>query len=390
MQHSERKHALLSASGASRWINCTPSARLEEERPDPGSSVFAEEGTLAHEFADLELRIKTHVGDVGPRSKYRKWKTQQERLKKHKLFRNEMLDYVAIYTSYVLEQYMQACKENPGAIIKIEERTDFSYLVPEGFGTSDANIINDGVLEIVDLKYGKGLKVDALGNPQMRLYALGLLRKFDLVYDIHTVKMTIVQPRLDHIDTETLSVGELQKWSVETVKPAALRAYDGLGDQNPGSWCKWCRVKPVCRGLANHNLNLAKMEFADPHTLTDVEVVEVYKQSQLLVDWANSVATYMLDEAVQGKKWDGYKLVEGRSVRKWADEKKAIEELVKSYKKDEILNTKLKGIGDIEKLAGKGKVNHLLIKPPGKPTLAPESDKRPALGIDQAKKDFDK
>lgn len=388
--HSQRKHALLSASGASRWINCPPSARMEEEIPSKdGSSVYAEEGTLAHEFADLELRIKTHTGEIGEGTDYDRWEYQKQKHKTNALYDPEMDDYVKAYTDYVLEQFAVAKKKTVDAVLKIEERTDFSYLVPEGFGTSDANIIADELLEIVDLKYGKGLKVDACKNSQLRLYALGLLRKFDLAYDIAKVKMTIVQPRLDHIDSEILTVEELTQWAEEVVKPSADQAYEGKGDCNPGSWCRWCKVKPVCRALANHITELAKKEFADPKTLRDDELIEVYGQAGLLVDWVNSVGQHLLDGALKGKTWAGYKLVEGRSVRKWQDEGKAIEELSETYEKDQIVNTKIKGIGEIEKLVGKGGVNHLLIKPPGKPTLVLESDKRKALGVGQAKKDFE-
>jgi len=390
VEHSQRKHALLSASGASRWINCPPSARMEEDIPSKGSSSFAQEGTLAHEFADLELRIKTHTGKIGKGTDYDRWKDQKEKHKTNALYDPKMDDHVKVYTDYVLEQFAVAKKKTVDAVLKIEERTDFSYLVPEGFGTSDANIIADGLLEIVDLKYGKGVKVDAKKNSQLRLYALGLLRKFDLVYDITKVKMTIVQPRLDHIDSEILTVEELTQWAEEVVKPSADQAYAGEGDCNPGSWCRWCKAKPVCRALSNHNTELAKKEFADPKTLEDDELVAVYEQTGLLVDWANSVGQHLLEEALKGKSWPGYKLVEGRSNRKWQDEERAIEELSETYGKDQIVNTKIKGIGDIEKLVGKGEVNHLLIKPPGKPTLVPESDKRRALGVEQAKKDFGK
>lgn len=390
VEHSTRKHALLSASGASRWINCPPSARMEEKIPSKGSSTFAEEGTLAHEFGDLDLRIQTHVGKVGKGGDYQKWKEQREQFKSHELYDPEMEEYVAVYVDYVLEQYMAAKKETSGVVLKVEERTDYSYLVPEGFGTSDANIIADDVLEIVDLKYGKGVKVGAQKNSQLRLYALGLLRKFDLVYDIKKVKMTIVQPRLYHIDSEVLTVEELTQWAEEVVKPSADQAYKGEGDCDPGDWCRWCKAKPVCRALADHNVKLAAKEFADPKTLSEEELVEVYEQSGLLVDWARSLAQYLLDEALAGNVVKGYKLVEGRANRKWADEKKALEKLSKDFKLEQITNTKIKGIGEVEKLVGKAPFNglSLTIKPQGKPTLVPEADKRPAMGIAQAKEDF--
>ena len=394
VNHKDRKHALLSASGAARWINCPPSARLEEDIPSTTSS-YAEEGTLAHEFGDLKLRIKSHVGSVAAGSQYRKWSDKVKKLRKNKLYTDDMEDHVEVYVEYVLSEYYAAVKDTPDAVLKIEERTDYSYLVPEGFGTSDANIIADGTLEIVDFKYGKGVKVGAKQNSQLRLYALGLLRKFELLYDIHTVKMTIVQPRLDHIESETLPVDELIKWAEETVKPAAEQAYKGEGDCNPGDWCRWCKVKPTCKALANHNLKLAKHDFAEPKTLTDEELITVYKQIQQLQDWAGSVADHVLKEALAGKHWPGYKVVEGKSNRRWADEQKAIKRILDfsdNIELDQVVNTKIKGIGEIEKLVGKEELNKmgLLVKPQGKPTLVLESDKRPALGsAESAKKDFD-
>ncbi len=392
VQHSQRKHALLSASGAARWINCPPSARMEEEIPSKGNSSYAEEGTLAHEFADLELRIQTYIGKIGKGSPKQRLYDQKERLKKKELYDPEMDEFVKVYTDYVLEEFTAARKKTTDAVLKIEERTDYSYLVPEGFGTSDANIIGDGLLEVADLKYGKGVKVDAKDNAQLRLYALGLLRKFELIYDIDRVKMTIVQPRLYHIDSEVLTVEELKKWATDTVKPSADLAYKGEGECDPGTWCRWCKAKPVCRALADHNLELAKQEFADPKTLSIDELLKVYEQSGLLVDWASSVSQHLLKEALDGEKLPGYKLVEGRANRKWADEAKAIKVILDqndAIEMDQVVNTKIKGIGEIEKLVGKEVVSDLVVKPQGKPTLVPESDKRPAFGIEQAKKDFE-
>lgn len=390
VKHSGRKHALLSASGASRWINCPPSALMEEgQSGDSSESEYAKEGTLAHEFADLSLRIQSYTGANEPKIK---WTKEREKLRSNPLYTDDMEDHVKVYTDYVLEQWLAAKKQTPDAVLSVEEKVDFSYLVPEGFGTTDANIIADRVLEVVDLKYGKGVKVNAKGNPQGRLYALGALRKYQLFYDIDTVKITIVQPRLDHIETETISVGDLISWSEETVRPAADKAFKGEGTCNPGDWCRWCKAKPVCRAIAEHNTALAAKEFADPKTLSDKEVIEMYEQSSLLLDWANSVASYILETAKEGKKWPGYKIVEGKSNRKWADEAKALEVLQEEgFTLEQITNTKIKGIGDTEKLVGKGFLEEysLTIKPQGAPTLAPESDKRPAMGIEQAKKDFE-
>lgn len=356
------------------------------------SSVFAEEGTLAHEFADLELRIQTYTGKVGKGSQKQKWIDEKEALKDHELYNSEMDEYVAVYVGYVLEEFSAAKKKTPDAELKIEEKVDFSHLVPDGFGTCDVNIIADGVVDVIDFKYGKGVKVEARRNSQMRLYGVGALQKYDLLYDITDIKMTIVQPRLHHIASEQLSVNELTEWAVSVVQPAAEMAYEGKGDCNPGDWCRWCKAKPRCRALADSNMKLAKADFADPKTLSDEELLKVYKASGLLTEWANAVSGYILKEALDGRKWDGYKLVEGRANRKWADEKKALEVLLDrdDLKYDEVVTRKIKGIGAVEKKIGKPEFLKLdlTIKPQGKPTLAEESDKRPALGIDQAKEDF--
>lgn len=387
VNHKDRAHALLSASSSSRWINCPPSARMEDKFEDSGDSIFAAEGTLAHEMADALLRIAVGQGDA------LELKKKLESVKSDELYQSDMDEYVNIYVNYVLEQFYAASKKCKFVKLKIEERTDYSYLVPEGFGTSDANIISDGTLEIVDLKYGKGVRVDSTGNSQLRLYALGLLRAYDLAYDIDKVKMTIVQPRLWHIDSETMYISELHDWADGVVKPAAELAHRGEGNCKTGSWCRWCKAKAVCRTLAEKNLELAKLEFASPNELTDEEIIDVYERSGLLSDWVNAVSKHMLDSALAGKQWEGYKLVEGRSIRKWKDEDQAITHLTKVAKwpLGDVVNTKIKGIGQIEKLVGKKdfELMDLTIKPQGKPTLAPEDDKRPAFGIEQAKKDFE-
>ena len=385
VNHSARKHALLSASGASRWLNCTPSARLEEKFEDK-TSVFAEEGTLAHEFSDIELRYK-----LGLISK-KVYSTEIAKLRKHELYSVEMEPEVAKYVEIVMEAYNAAKQKNPDAVILVEQRLDFSHLVEQGFGTGDCVIIADGVLDVIDLKYGKGVKVDAEENPQLKLYGSGALREYELLYDIHTVRLTIVQPRLDHVSSWEISVDDLVAWGENVVKPKALKAYAGEGEQNPGEWCKFCKAKAVCRGLANENMKLAAFEFQDPHILSDKEILEIYGQLPIFQDWVNAVSSYMLDEAIKGKQWPGYKLVEGRSNRKWLDENKVIEILKKDYREDEYMVSKLAGISTIEKLVGKAnfgpKFNEFIVKPPGAPTLVPESDKRPAMGTEQAKLDF--
>jgi len=383
MAHSERKHALLSASGASRWMNCTPSARLEEHFVEEESSIYAEEGTLAHEFGDLAL--KKYAGLITTR----KYGAEVKKLKTNELYSPEMDGEVQKYVDLVVEQFRTAQKHTSDAVLSIEERLDLTSYIENGFGTGDAIIIADGTLQIIDLKYGKGIKVDAENNPQLMLYGLGSLEANELFYDIHTVEMSIVQPRLDHYSTWKISAEALKAWANKEVKPAAVKAYAGEGLQNAGYWCTFCKAAPRCSTLASANMKLIDDEFSDPHLLKDVHMVEIFNKSSQITKWINAVAGYMLKEALSGKDWPGLKLVEGRSVRKWRDEHEVME-LLSEYDDTQILNVKLKGIGDIEKLLGKKQfaeaLNDVIIKPEGSPTLVNKSDPRQELN--NAENDF--
>ena len=387
VEHSTRAHALLSASGASRWMNCTPSARLEEKFDESSTSTFAAEGTLAHEFGDVNLRFKN--GEIDEKI----LNAELKKLRKDKNYTDEMESEVDKYVTIVMEAFAVAKARTPDAKLLIEERVDFSHLVEKGFGTGDVCIVADGILDVIDLKYGKGVKVDADNNPQLMLYGSGALRNFEMIYDIHTVNLVIVQPRLDHLSEWQISTEKLIEWGEKEVRPKAAKAYQGKGLQKAGDHCKWCKVKAMCATLAAKNVKLAQHDFKDPHLLTESQIIEVYKQQPMLVDWVNSVAKYLLDEAVKGKKWQGLKLVEGRSNRKWTDEKKVQETLIENlFDEKEFTTTKLQGITAVEKLVGKSEfptiLGSLVIKPQGKPTLVPMSDKRPAMGIEQAKEDF--
>ena len=249
-------------------------------------------------------------------------------------------------------------------------------------------------MEVIDLKYGKGIKVESFGNPQLKLYGLGAYWAFEMAYEIKTVKMTIVQPRLDHISSAEETIMDLIQWGLDIVRPRAAQAYLGKGEKKAGDWCKWCKVKAMCKTLAEKNIELAQYEFKDPHLLTDSEILEVYSQIAMLTDWVESVSNYLLDQALKGKDWPGYKLVEGRSMRKWLDEDKVAKVLSEKFKDPAAyMVSKLAGIPTIEKLIGKKDfiptLGELVIIPPGKPTLVPASDKRIAINsLDQAKKDF--
>lgn len=383
--HAARKHALLSASGASRWLNCTPSARLEEKKPNR-SSIYADEGTLAHEYSDINIQYR--LGMITEKV----FNSEIKKLQKHKLYSSEIDTETAKYIDTVMETYAEVIAKDKHAIILVEQRLDFSHIVEHGFGTGDIVIISNGVMYVIDLKYGKGVKVTADDNSQLKLYGVGALREFELSYDIHTVRLVIAQPRMDNWSTWDISAEDLNDWAENFVKPKAKEAYKGEGDQTPGEWCKFCKVKNVCRALAEKNLELAKYEFRDPHELSVEELSEIYDKLDMYDDWSSSIKKYMLDEAIRGTKFNGFKLVEGRSNRKWLDEDKVIKKLSNNFDEDEYMNSKLKGIGDIEKLVGKvdfaKDYDAMVVKPQGAPALVPESDKRPELGLNSAKNDF--
>lgn len=385
-EHTNRSHALLAASRASRWMNCPPSARLEEKMDESAPSKYAEEGTLAHELAEMTLRARFRLSPAGLCTK------EIRGLKKNPLYSEEMDRYLDVYLDYVTEQYRVALHTTPDAVVLLEERLDFSRWVEQGFGTGDAIVIADGTMEVIDLKYGKGVEVFAENNPQLMLYGLGALEAFDMLYGIDTVKLTIVQPRQERIDSWSISSEDLYVWGEEEVKPKAALAYEGKGETKCGYWCKWCRVKPLCAKMAEANLDLAKDEFKDPQLLSEDRLVEVFTQLPMLKDWAESVAEYLLKQAIAGKEVPGYKVVEGRTQRKWADEAQVREILSVDHDPSEFMVTKLAGIPAIEKLLKKDfqpLLGDLVVTPQGSPTLVPLSDKRPAMnGLSQAKAEF--
>lgn len=386
VNHSERAHALLSASGASRWLNCTPSPRLEEGFANESSS-FAEEGTLAHELA--ELNLKEELGLIAEKE----YNSAVDIITANEYYSGEMGTFVQTHINYVLEQFTEAKRKTPDAILLIEQKVDITHLIENGFGTCDVIIIADGTLEVIDLKYGLGVRVSAEDNSQLKLYGSGALEAYDLMYDIHTVKLTITQPRMDSISSWEISAEDLRQWGDEVVKPKAQIAYAGEGEQVTGDWCKFCKASPRCKAQADKALELAKLDFAEPMLLTDAQLIDIYGQSPQISKWLTAVTDYLYKEALAGKKWEGYKLVDGQNRRGWTDEEKAIEILfANDFEEHQFSNSKIKGIGDIEKLVGKKEFPALLgdvvAFKKTSPSLVPESDKRPALGSDQAKADF--
>lgn len=371
---SPKGHAILSASSSGRWINCPPSARLCESYDDKGSD-YAAEGTDAHELCEYKLRQALGMEAKDPTENLT-W------------FNEEMSDCAADYAAYIVELVEVAKQTCADPVVLIEQRVDFSRWVESGFGTADCIIIADGTLQICDYKHGLGVLVSAEKNPQLQCYALGALELFDGIYDIDTVRMTIYQPRRDNISTYELSKNELYSWADEVLKPTAELAFAGDGKFLCGEWCGFCKAKHDCRARANANLELARFEFKLPPLLTDEEVEEILTRVDDLVAWATDIKDYALQQAISGKEWVGWKLVEGRSNRKYTNET-AVADAVNDAGFDPYEH-KVLGITAMQKLLGKSRFEELLAayieKPQGKPTLVPENDKRPVMNT--AKNDF--
>lgn len=371
------QHALLSASGAHRWLKCPPSALAEAGMPD-STSAAAEQGTVAHALAEWKLRRALHQApSMKPVSDW---------------IDTEMEAHTDDYVAFIQERLREARKTCSDPVVLIEQRLDYSYFVPGGFGTGDCVIITEPALQIIDLKYGQGILVETERNPQLMLYALGALAAFEALYEISEVTLTIFQPRRSNVDTWTVSVTELKAWAEGVVRPAAELAVRGEGCFAAGDWCRFCKLAPTCRARAEANLALARLDFAPPAELSDVEISEVLAKLPELKAWASDVEAYALSLAVnQGKTWAGFKLVEGRSIRKYSDEAKVVETAETAGVSD-IYEKKLKTITALEKQLGKKRFNKLLgsliVKPPGKPTLVPETDKRPALATVSAAEEF--
>lgn len=381
-------HALLSPSSASRWLNCTPSARLEQQFPET-TSEYADEGTLAHKLGELLIRQTLKTVEKA------QFKSLMKEVEDSKHFDASMENYCEDYAVFVVEQFADAQSRTKDALIFLEHKLDMSEYVPEGFGTGDVVIIADGILDFTDLKYGKGVPVSAVENKQMMLYGLGALRSFDHLYDIHTVRMTIYQPRIDNISTWEISVEDLKAWAEYELKPKAEMAFKGEGEYKAGNHCQFCKAKATCRTLAEKNLELAVHEFQDPALLTDEQISDILGRIKLFTIWTDAVEAHALTQAVDhGKKWPGYKLVEGRSNRQYKDETAVADVLLKKgFAEDLIYKKKIIGITEMEKNVGKKQFTELLsdliIKPAGKPTLVPESDKRPEFkSVDSAVRDF--
>ncbi len=374
-------HALLSPSASHRWLHCTAAPRLEEGIKDEGSD-YAAEGTLAHAYCAMKLKEFLGLPTDGEK--------EEIAALQEKYGTGEMSEYTDTYATIVLEKFNAARAVTPDAQLLVETRLDFSDYVPEAFGTADAIIIADGTMEIIDFKYGKGVKVSAVENPQMMIYALGAYARFAFEYRIDNLRATIVQPRIDNLSEYEITVEELTSWASNVLTPAAEKAYKGEGPQTPGSWCQFCKVKNQCRALADK----CKAAVAvDPKLITPEELAkDVLPMVPIVKTWISGVEEFALAQALSGVQLPGWKIVEGRSIRKITDTDSVADALTKSgYTQSDIYKPiEMRTITELEKLVGKKQFAALcgewVNKPQGKPTLAPESDKRKA--IDPAADDF--
>ena len=364
-----KKHALLGASSSARWLVCTPSARLEAMFPDE-QSPYAAEGTVAHDLAEAILRHKLE-GKKAP---------------KLDDYSTEMVEAVNRYVDICEEKVNEARARSSDAEVMVEAKLDFSRWVPEGFGTGDMVIVADGILEVIDLKYGKGVPVSAVENTQMRLYALGAYDANEFLYDVKSVRMTIVQPRLDSVSTDEMTLEELLDWG-EEIKPIAQRAWEGVGECTPCDYCNFCKARHTCRALADTCLTAFYKDGGKLNQLlTDQEVSDILAMKDLITKWIKGVYDFAYEKAISGEKqWPGYKLVEGTSRRTITDPDAAAQTLLDNgYKEKDIFKPReLEGITNLQKILGKkGVAKYLeayIDKPEGKPTLVPNSDKRPAI-----------
>lgn len=368
------KHAVLSASSSNRWLHCNPSARLEQEFEDRETSA-ASEGTAAHALCEHKLKRRLKLRSDRPVSH---WDN------------DEMEQYTDDYADFVMEQILRERRRDENTQVLIEQKLDFSCYVPDGFGTGDCIIVSCGRLHIIDFKYGQGVLVEAEDNPQMKLYALGALAQFGERYQIKKVKMTIFQPRRDNVSAWETTAFKLWSWAKKDLKPKAERAFKGEGEYCPGEWCLFCKAAVKCRARVEDKLRLAQTEFKLPPLLTDAEIGAVLAKLPDLKKWADEIQDYALQAALGGKEWQGFKLVEGRSVRKYTDEDSVVTAAENAGYHD-IFKKTLITITEMERLMGKAEFDRILgglvVKPQGKPTLVPDTDKRPAINV-SAKNEF--
>lgn len=363
------KHARLSPSSSERWLNCPPSVMLGADIQEE-ISEYAAEGTAAHSLCEYKVQRMLGHAAQDPRPSL--------------LYHDEEMEECSDdYTAFISETIEEIRSKGHEPAVFTEIRLDMSRFAPECFGTSDTIIITDNFLSVIDFKYGKGVEVSADHNPQMMLYALGAVEMFGHIYDIRDISMTIFQPRLSNISTWNTTADELLLWAEDYLKPRAELAFHGDGEQSAGDWCRFCKVRAVCRKRAEENMRLAAYDFREPPLLDNDEIADILSKAEELASWVSDVKGYALSALIRGKKIDGYKLVEGRSIRKYMDEEK-VADVVREAGFEPYDHT-VKGITAMTAMLGKKRFNELLgdliTKPAGKPTIAPESDRRPAITI---------
>ena len=360
-------HALLSASSAHRWLECPPSARATAGLED-NSSTYAQEGTDAHALAQFKVEQIVGIKSKDPTADLQYYDGQMEECA------NE-------YAEYFSEKYESIKQNCPDPLVLVEQKLDFSRYVPEGFGYVDCLIVADNTMHVIDFKYGMGVEVSAVNNPQMFLYALGGLELFDGIYNIENIKLSIFQPRLSNISEYEVSKKKLLVWSTKVLTPKAALAYKGQGDFKAGEHCRFCKLKSTCRKRAEYNLEMAKYDFRMPDKLSNTEISAILDKSEQFISWINDIKNYALTKALQGEKFEGYKVVAGKSNRKFTDEDEVARVVIdlgyEPYEK------KLLSITAMTSLLGKKQfeenLSGLIYKPAGKPTLVTADDKRPEI-----------
>jgi len=376
------KHALLSPSGAERWIHCPPSARLGENITDEGND-YQDEGTDAHTLCEHKLQKALGKRVKDPR-------------KKLKFYDQQMEEATDDYVNFCMEELERINSEHGEAMILVEHKVRYDEYVNKGSGTADCVIVGNGEMAVIDFKYGMGVPKEATDNPQLKLYALGCLLAFDGIYDIKTVKMCIYQPRIEKITMATVTKESLYQWADEVVKPAAELAWDGKGELCAGEHCQFCKVKARCRAWKDAKLELTRMAYTEPPLLDNADIAEIYATADEIIKWLNDVKEYATAAAIKGEHFPGFKVVLGNTNRKYTDETAIADRLLNAGYRDIYQKPKLLGLGDMTKKIGKAAFGELLEgakkdadgnptyaplveKPPGKPTLVPESDKRPEI-----------
>ena len=391
-------HAVLGASSAHRWLICTPSARLCEKltsRFGSESSPYAAEGTKAHALAEMKVRLAYYKADGMTAAKHSRMSPEQQEAYlginefRFKALRNELGDIpkdmeqaTDSYCDIVMEKYLSAKEADPGAQLYLEQRLDYSAWVPSGFGTGDCIIVSDSLLEVCDYKHGKGIPVDAVGNPQLRLYGLGAMERFGRLYDFQSVRMTIIQPRLDSVSEETLTCEDLTSWAAEEVVEKAKQAWTGSGEFVPGEHCRFCAAKAVCSARVAQAMRMFQYGLEAPGLIPDEQIPSILGMLNDAEAWIKDIRAYAENQALHGQVWPGWKLVHGKKPnRQWADPEEVKAQLLRAgYPADQFQEVKLKPVGEIEKALGKkafqALVGGLVSQGEGKLTLVPADDKR--------------